>query len=460
MLKENRVALGSPISGSFFTTTFSSYSSINFVFAYSITMTDYLICIPSYKRNTICNQRTLATLFRHNIDPSKIYVYVADQDEYQSYSSVLDKTRYNELRIGVKGLVAQRQHIAKEWGENKHLLFLDDDIEDVDLSLTTHATLDAFIRYAFEKCIELKSFIWGVNPVFNLFFRKGENRQVMTTYLNIIVGAFYGVINRPECEQLNLTLTSENDAKEDVERSIKYFIKDGIVLRFNKVAIKTKYYGADGGGLGKFKDRIKPMADACSVLQQNYNSYGKIKTRKNGMTEFILKRLIARAIDKVPLPVVYEKMDVSLFAELEQLFSKIKLPFSSGQNNRLGFPKRRGMVLGVVRARMTGVVGLSYNSKKYPKIYEAVMKLGQSISPHFEFKTIQVNHNLVCPKHYDSNNVGESILISFGDYQGCNIVVNGVVYDAKYTPVRFNGALLEHWNTDDLIGNKYSLVFF
>ena len=88
------------------------------------------------------------------------------------------------------------------------------------------------------------------------------------------------------------------------------------------------------------------------------------------------------------------------------------------------------------------------------------MKLGQSISPPFEFKTIQVNHNLVCPKHYDSNNVGESILISFGDYQGCNIVVNGVVYDAKYTPVRFNGALLEHWNTDDLIGNKYSLVFF
>lgn len=423
-------------------------------------MTDYIVCIPSYKRNTICKQRTLATLARYNIDASKIYVYVADQDECQNYSSVLDKTTYNELRIGVKGLVAQRQHIAKEWGENKHLLFLDDDIEDVDLSFTTHTTLDAFIRYAFEKCIEHKSFIWGVNPVFNPFFRKGEDRQVMTTYLNIIVGAFYGVINRPQCDELNLALTTLNDAKEDVERTIKYFIKDGIVLRFNKVGFKTKYYGADGGGLGKFKDRLKPMADACAVLQQHYDSYGKIKTRKNGMTEFILKRLVPRVVDKVPRPVVYEKMEQSLFAELEQLFSKMKLPLSSGRSNRLGFPKRRGMVLGETRARFSGIIGLSRSSKKYPKIYEAVMKLGQSISPPFEFKSIQVNHNLVCPKHYDSKNVGESILISFGDYQGCNIVVDSVVYDAKYTPIRFNGALLEHWNTDDLIGNKYSLVFF
>jgi hypothetical protein len=27
-------------------------------------------------------------------------------------------------------------------------------------------------------------------------------------------------------------------------------------------------------------------------------------------------------------------------------------------------------------------------------------------------------------------------------------------------PLLFNGALYEHWNTDDLVGNKYSMVFF
>jgi hypothetical protein len=159
-------------------------------------------------------------------------------------------------------------------------------------------------------------------------------------------------------------------------------------------------------------------------------------------------------------PIVYEKMDISLFKELEELLSKIKIPICNGNSNRLGFPKRRGMVLGETRGRFNGVVGLSYFSKKYPKIYYAVLKLGKSISPPFEFKTIQVNHNLVCPKHFDSKNVGESILLSFGNYEGCNIMIEGEKYDAKYTPIRFNGALLEHWNTDDLVGDKYSLVFF
>ena len=422
---------------------------------------DYIICVPSYKRNTICNQRTLATLSRHKIDPTKIYVYVADQDEYENYISVLDKTKYNELRIGIKGLVAQREFISNDWNENQYILSIDDDIEEVDLSLTMHNTLDAFIRHAFEKCIENKSFIWGVNPVFNPFFRQGEERKIMTTYLNFIIGAFYGFINRPHCEEIKLTITEINAGKEDIERSIKYFIKDNIVLRFNKVAIKTKYYGNDGGGLGNFKDRLKPMADACVLLKQNYEKYGKIKVKKNGMSEFVLNRLESKILS-TPLspPVVYEKMDISLFKELEELFSKTKIPIIVGRSNRLGFPKRRGMVLGQVRGRFNGIVGLSYCSKKYSKIYEAVVKLGKSISPPFDFKTIQVNNNLVCPKHFDSKNVGESILLSFGNYEGCNIMIEEEKYDSKYTPIRFNGSLLEHYNTDDLVGNKYSLVFF
>jgi hypothetical protein len=51
-------------------------------------------------------------------------------------------------------------------------------------------------------------------------------------------------------------------------------------------------------------------------------------------------------------------------------------------------------------------------------------------------------------------------LLSFGDYTGANIVIDGILHDAKYNPIVFNGAELEHWNTDDLVGNKYSLVFY
>jgi hypothetical protein len=158
---------------------------------------------------------------------------------------------------------------------------------------------------------------------------------------------------------------------------------------------------------------------------------------------------------------IYEKFDESLFNELEKLLSKIKVPRKSLRNNRPNFPARcRAMSLGLSKGRFDGIIGLSYYSKKYAEIYAEVVKIGEAISPHFNFQSIHLNNNVVCPKHLDSKNVGESVLVSFGDYEGCNIVIEGEIYDAKHTPIKFNGALMEHWNTNDLVGNKYSLVFY
>ena len=118
----------------------------------------------------------------------------------------------------------------------------------------------------------------------------------MTTDLNYIVGAFYGIINRPsstkEGKEIQLTITKENGQKEDVERTLKYFLHDGIVLRFNKIGFITKYYGKEVG-LGRFEDRIKPMLEASKKLKQRYGDYGEIKMRGNGMAEFVLKKIPA-----------------------------------------------------------------------------------------------------------------------------------------------------------------------
>ena len=111
--------------------------------------------------------------------------------------------------------------------------------------------------------------------------------------MNYIVGAFYGIINRPKLKALQLTLTKENGQKEDVERTIKYFIEDGIVIRFNRVGFVTKYYGKEGG-LGTFEARLKPMLEASQKLKKEFPEYGEISTKKNGMTEFRLKKILAR----------------------------------------------------------------------------------------------------------------------------------------------------------------------
>jgi len=249
---------------------------------------DYVICIPSYKRAKVCNEKTLKMLRENKIDSKKIYVYVANQEDYNLYET-MDKTQYNKLVIGKRGLVPQRQFIMNQWPVNKHIVFFDDDVESVDLSLSKFKQLDEFIKHAFKECVTHKSYIWGVYAVFNPFFRKG--RKDMSTELNYIVGAFYGIINRPKLKSIKLTLT-ENGQKEDVERTLKYFIEDGIVLRFNKVGFITKYYGKEGG-LGQFEERLKPMKEASEKLKAKYGEYGNIKVRGNGMTEFVLKKIPA-----------------------------------------------------------------------------------------------------------------------------------------------------------------------
>lgn len=262
-------------------------------------MTDYIVCIPSYKRAIVCNEKTLKTLHENKIDPERIYVYVADKEDYKLYKETLDPKLYNKLVIGKKGLVPQRQFIINQWPNNKHIVFFDDDIEKIDLSLSPEFkkhNLDYFIKYAFTECVKHKSYIWGVYAVFNPFFRGG--RQEMTTDLNYIVGAFYGIINRPATKAIQLTITKENGQKEDVERTLKYFVHDGIVLRFNKVGFITKYYGKEGG-LGRFEDRIKPMMEASKRLKKQYGEYGDIKVRKNGMAEFVLKKIHSKAGDQV-----------------------------------------------------------------------------------------------------------------------------------------------------------------
>jgi len=252
---------------------------------------DYVICIPSYKRAEICNNKTLNVLHLHHINSNKIYVYVANKEEYNTYKNVLNNNLYNEMIIGRKGLVQQREFIMEQWGEGKHIVFLDDDIESIDLSLSTlfkNSSLDHFIKKAFEKCKELKSYIWGVYAVYNEFYRK--DKKEYTTQLNYIVGAFYGIINRPKLNSIKLKITRENGQKEDVERTLKYFINDGIVLRYNRIGFKTKYYGTTGG-LGTLEDRIDAMMKASKKLEDKYGEYGYIKVRSNGITEFVLRKI-------------------------------------------------------------------------------------------------------------------------------------------------------------------------
>jgi hypothetical protein len=125
----------------------------------------------------------------------------------------------------------------------------------------------------------------------------------------------------------------------------------------------------------------------------------------------------------------------------------------NGNNNRLGFPAHYCCVFGPVRARFKGRVELSLHSRKYPDVYEALKNMDVPIP----YTSIQINKNLVCPKHIDKGNIGLSYIISIGDYVGGDLVVDGIAYDTRQGLI-FDGSK-EHYNTD-MVGEKFSATFF
>ena len=148
------------------------------------------------------------------------------------------------------------------------------------------------------------------------------------------------------------------------------------------------------------------------------------------------------------------------FDNLYNLFEGTTL-FKVKEGNRKGFPEYRGGIFGYTRAwfgRKNGdLYDLSYLTKKHPSVYEELLNLGKVLK--FDFKSIQVNKNLVCPPHKDKGNKGLSLLISFGDYEEGELWIDGDMYNAYHKATVFDGSKLEHYN-NSFKGTKYSLIFY
>jgi len=146
--------------------------------------------------------------------------------------------------------------------------------------------------------------------------------------------------------------------------------------------------------------------------------------------------------------------------EIKKVFDLIEtVRLEIQEDGRKGFPLHRASVFGMSKPRTTQKITESAAAKKYPEVNQAILELGKKYCP-IPFNTVNVNKNLISVKHKDSNNVGKSMLLSIGDYTGCNIVIENRVCDAHNKPIVFDGSKLEHWNTSDLNGKKYSLVFY
>lgn len=248
---------------------------------------DWVVVIPSYNRVDTLKEKTLKLLKDHKIPASKIYVFVANEEQKKLYEEGLEKGSVGHIVVGVKGLAEVRNFIFKYFPKGKKLVEMDDDIRgffEYDEKVHRHekplVSLEKVIERGFEECHKSGARLWGVYPIPNGFFMK----PTVTTDLKFIIGSFWGCINPGEDKALQLPFGGE---KEDYQRTILFWEADGVVVRLNFVAPKTAYYKEPGGM--QEGDRLGKQDKAVKEMMKRWPQYIKPNPRrKSGYPEIRL----------------------------------------------------------------------------------------------------------------------------------------------------------------------------
>jgi hypothetical protein len=247
---------------------------------------DWIIAIPSYKRAETLRDKTLKVLSEYKIPASKIHVFVANKEEYQTYKQTLDPNSYGSLHIAVPGMAAVRNFITRFFPIGKAIFNMDDDIRGF-LEWSPSAArnerplrdLSAIITKGFAEVRRTGFRLFGFYPVANGFFMKDGPPS---TDLRYIIGSVWGILNPGPI------LTVSIDDKEDYLRSVIMYVLDGGVLRFNNVAPQSAYYKEEGGM--QETRTMKRIEASAKAMVAAFPDLVKINlTKKSGIPEVRLR---------------------------------------------------------------------------------------------------------------------------------------------------------------------------
>jgi hypothetical protein len=256
---------------------------------------EYVVAIPSYNRADILPLKTLRTLQDGCVPPDRIKIFVADEAQATLYRTSLSTDTYDEIIVGVLGLVEQRNFIGEYFPVGTHIVQMDDDVSglyktlgdrDTNCGLTRVLDLHVFFQTAFAECVKHSKSLWGVFPIHNAYFM----RNVIDTGIRFCPGWTFGIINR------RIPLLNPIPFKEDYERTLQHVVRDGGVIRFSGVCAKTAMYKA--GGLNATKaDRLKKNKEAVAWICASYPSLAFPRKMKDADSQGSELRLAIRSPD-------------------------------------------------------------------------------------------------------------------------------------------------------------------
>jgi hypothetical protein len=245
---------------------------------------NYAVAVPSHRRADILAERTLRMLADGGVPSRCITVYLGTEGEAGDYKVALPPELYGHLAItGARGIGPQRNAIMRNYPKGTRLVMVDDDVRMVKVlsqgKLTRLADVDGFIREAFRRSFKAGAVLWGVYPLPNAGFMSHRLRLGLA----FIIGTLFGTIVRElPCELVTVPV------KEDYERSIKYFLNDGKVARFEDVTLGTTYAKTPGGVEGI--RTVELAEESVAQLRRRYPELVHVNTRRQGPLPEILLR--------------------------------------------------------------------------------------------------------------------------------------------------------------------------
>ena len=245
-------------------------------------MFDFEIAIPSFNREDILPKKTLKMLYDLGVNSNKIRIFLKDEEQLEKYKKSCGEN-YNYELTGQSGIMATRNYLQVYYHEvntkSDGVLFIDDDLTKItekDRVFLSKPFME-LVEYFFIETKKRGGRLWSINALNNEFFMKDN----ISTNLKYCIGAFKGVI----LDRTRDTILCDVGHFEDYQFTFEYFLEDGVVVRFNKYGITTKYFELKGGicgSLGGMEERQKEMEENGKYMIERYGDMVKIKMKKWG----------------------------------------------------------------------------------------------------------------------------------------------------------------------------------
>eukprot|EP00928_Gymnodinium_smaydae_P008986 TRINITY_DN13317_c0_g1_i1.p1 TRINITY_DN13317_c0_g1~~TRINITY_DN13317_c0_g1_i1.p1 ORF type:complete len:807 (-),score=128.16 TRINITY_DN13317_c0_g1_i1:278-2431(-) len=236
----------------------------------------WVICIRTYGRSGLADaaapvrnlkglkELTLAALEDAGLSERpelrrRVHIFVAHDDPHFTsgrYEKALGPAWASRIVVGVRGADRQVRFIEECFCPGQHVIVCDDNLlwlrrfaGNYDIRELWKDELEELFQRASNEMVKKGAHLWGISPTHNARFMKCASE--CRTCLGLVYGAFFGFL----CLHEPSLYTQFGQVKDDLERTLRYWQRDRVLVRFGHFACRKNHkpgsFGAKKGGISQ-----------------------------------------------------------------------------------------------------------------------------------------------------------------------------------------------------------------